>query len=95
MDNLVYILFSKKLDKHYIGFTENLEQRLTFHSNDSQTRKYTYNADDWELIFTIECTSKSQGLSIEKHIKSMKSKIYIQNLFRYPEIKTKLLEKYK
>lgn len=95
MDNLVYILFSKKLDKHYIGFTENLKQRLVFHSNDSQSRKFTYNADDWELIFTIECASKSQGLSIEKHIKSMKSKIYIYNLLQYPEIKTKLLEKYK
>jgi putative endonuclease len=94
MDNLVYILFSKKLDKHYIGFTENLEQRLAFHSNVSQSRKYTYRADDWELIFTIECASKSQGLSIEEHIKSMKSKIYIQNLIRYPEIKTKLLLKF-
>ncbi|WP_396152546.1 GIY-YIG nuclease family protein [Flavobacterium sp.] len=41
MDNLVYILFSKKLEKHYIGFTENLEQRLAFHSNNSQYRRFT------------------------------------------------------
>jgi putative endonuclease len=51
--------------------------------------------DDWELIFTLECQSKSQGLSIEKHIKSMKSKVYIQSLLRYPEMKLKLFEKYK
>ncbi|WP_291106344.1 GIY-YIG nuclease family protein [Flavobacterium sp. UBA6195] len=95
MNNTVYILYSKKLDKHYIGFTENLIQRLEFHLNDSQSRKFTYKSDDWELIFTIECVTKHQGLSIEKHIKSMKSRIYIQNLLKYPEMKFKLLEKYK
>ncbi len=95
MDNSVYILYSKKLNKHYIGFTENLIQRLECHLNGTQTRKFTYKADDWELIFTIECESKNQGLSIEKHIKSMKSKTYIQNLLQYPEMKFKLLEKYK
>ena len=83
------------MDKHYIGFTENLIQRLEFHLNESQKRKFTYTSDDWELIFTIECETKHQGLSIEKYIKSMKSRIYIQNLLQYPEMKFKLLEKYK
>ena len=95
MNNTVYILYSKKLDKHYIGFTEGLIQRLEFHLNESQKRKFTYKSDDWELIFTIECETKHQGLSIEKNIKSMKSRIYIQNLLQYPEMKFKLLEKYK
>ena len=95
MDNSVYILYSKKLNKYYIGFTENLNQRLGFHLNETQSREFTYKADDWELIFTIKCESKNKGLSIEKHIKSMKSKIYIQNLLKYPEMKFKLLEKYK
>ena len=95
MEFIVYILYSKKLNKNYIGFTENLNQRLDFHLNDEQSRKFTHKADDWGLIFSIECGSKSQGLAIEKHIKSMKSKIYIENLIRYPEMKLKLLEKYK
>jgi putative endonuclease len=95
MSNTVYILYSKKLDKYYIGFTENLDVRLDFHLGDSQSRKFTYKSDDWELIFTIECETKHQGLSIEKHIKLMKSRIYIQNLLKYPEMKFKLLEKYK
>ena len=82
--------FSKKLDKHYVGFTQNLIQRLEFHSNETQSRKFTYKADDWELIYSIECQTKNQGLSIEKHIKSMKSKTYIQNLLQYPEQSFKL-----
>ena len=95
MDYTVYILYSKKLDKNYIGFTENLKQRLEFHLNNEEVRKFTYNADDWDLIFTLQCDSKKQGLCIESHIKSMKSKVYVQNLLRYPEMSTKLLEKYK
>ena len=90
MNNSVYILYSKKLDKHYVGFTQNLIQRLEFHSNETQSRKFTYKADDWELIYSIECQTKNQGLSIEKHIKSMKSKTYIQNLLQYPEQSFKL-----
>ena len=94
MVNNVYILHSKQLGKYYIGFTQNLDLRLDFHQNDVQTRKFTYKADDWELIFTIECKSKEQGLSIEKHLKAMKSRVYIQNLMKYPEMTTQLLEKY-
>jgi putative endonuclease len=31
---------------------------------------------------------------IEKHIKAMKSKKYIENLIKYPEMSVKLLQKY-
>jgi putative endonuclease len=34
-------------------------------------------------------------ITIEKHIKSMKSKIYAENLLKHPETIIKLLEKYK
>jgi putative endonuclease len=89
----VYILHSQKLDRYYIGFTENLEQRLLFHDN-SPSRKFTSNAKDWMLFFEISCDSKSQGLAIENHIKMMKSKVYIQNLAKYPEITDKLKIQY-
>ena len=95
MEFIVYILHSENLNKHYIGFTENLNQRLEFHLNDAQARKFTYKADDWKLVFKINCVTKQQALLIEKHIKAMKSKVYIQNLMKYPEISIKLLEKHK
>ena len=90
---LVYILFSEKLNKFYIGFTTNLEERLQFHQT-AETRKFTYNANDWIVFLAIECDSKSQGVGIEKHIKSMKSRAYIHNLKTYPEIIEKLKAKY-
>ena len=89
----VYILFSKKLNRYYIGFTSNLEERMVFHKN-SENRKFTHNASDWELFYTIECSLKEQDLKIEKHIKAMKSRIYIENLIKYPEIAEKLKIKF-
>ena len=93
MQNIVYILFSQKLNKFYTGFTTNLNIRLEFHKN-AENRKFTHKAMDWEVFFTIECSSKKQGLAIEKHIKNMKSKTYIRNLAKYPEIAMKLIQKY-
>ncbi len=90
----VYILSSAKLHRCYIGFTNDLDERMKFYQN-SESNKFTYNADDWEIFYTIKCSSKVQGLKIETHIKKMKSKIYIENLKKYPEITLKLLEKYK
>jgi putative endonuclease len=93
--NLVYILHSTKLDRFYIGYTSDFDVRLDYHLNSSESRKFTHNATDWIAFLKIECQSKKQALQIEKQIKKMKSKVYIQNLKRYPEITIKLLEKYK
>ena len=90
----VYILHSERLNKFYTGYTANLDIRMEFHFN-SESRKYTHNADDWTLFFFINCESKAQALAIEKHIKAMKSKVYIQNLKKYPEMVEKILNKYK
>ena len=89
----VYILYSEKLDRFYIGFTANLAVRLAFHSK-ATNRKYTYRANDWVLFYEISCNSKTQALKIERHIKQMKSSVYISNLLKYPEITLKLLTKY-
>ena len=57
----VYILFSKKLNRFYIGYTSDLETRMEFHRN-SETRKFTHNASDWEIFFEIDCENKNQFL---------------------------------
>jgi putative endonuclease len=70
-----------------------MEIRLALHENPA-ARKFTARADDWQLVFEIFCDNNVQALSIEKHIKSMKSKVYIENLIRYPEMAESLKEKY-
>ena len=86
----VYILYSEKLNRFYIGYTSDLKTRMEFHAN-AENRKFTHNATDWKLFLTIDCNNKIQGLAIEKHIKSMKSKVYIENLNKYPEMIEKIV----
>ena len=92
-----YILFSKKLNKFYIGSTSNsVDARMEQHLTDVYgNRKFTHAAKDWVLFHKISCISYKQAMAIEKHIKNMKSTSYIQNLKKYPEISQKLLERYK
>jgi putative endonuclease len=92
--NCVYILHSDKLNRFYIGFTSDFDIRLEFHKN-AESHKFTANAADWKLFLKISCENKTQGLNIEKHIKKMKSKTYIENLIKYPDIILKLQDKYK
>jgi len=89
----VYILHSETFSRFYIGYTSNFDVRTTFHEN-SDSRKFTYNAKDWKLYLKIACQSQEQAMGVERHIKKMKSKVYIQNLKRYPEMSLKLLDKY-
>jgi len=89
-----YILYSPTLDKFYIGETENLEERLIQHNTGIHEVAYTKQVSDWELYHEIICQSRSQVRAIERHIKQMKSKIYIKNLRRYPEMSKKLLNKF-
>ena len=97
MEAYCYILFSEILNKFYIGVTsDNPEERLIKHLNKSYgTDTFTAAANDWTIYLSIECLDMAHALKIEKHIKRMKSKQYILNLKKYPEIIDKLIAKYK
>ncbi|MGC4056536.1 MAG: GIY-YIG nuclease family protein [Chitinophagaceae bacterium] len=90
-----YILFSHKLNKYYVGVTqESVSGRLLKHNTAAYSNTYTAIANDWVLFFEIECASMKQAMAIEKHIKQMKSTTYYRNLKQFPEIAHKLLKKY-
>ena len=90
----VYILFSFKLDRFYIGTTDNIDSRLAEHNNSEYPDAFTTRGIPWELFLIIENLTSSQAYAIEKHIKKMKSKIFIKNLKTYPRLIDKLKETY-
>ncbi|MFN5443387.1 MAG: GIY-YIG nuclease family protein [Crocinitomicaceae bacterium] len=92
---VVYILFSAKLNKHYIGSCDNLSDRISKHKDKFYINSYTSKTEDWILCLTIENLEYEQARKIEAHIKQMKSKIYIENMKLYPEIVNRLIDKYK
>jgi putative endonuclease len=92
--NFVYILYSKSLDKYYIGEAIDLQERIKQHNSGFYDTAFTKQVSDWVLYYSIECKSRIQARKIETHIKKMKSKTYIQNLVKHSEITKKLKNKY-
>jgi putative endonuclease len=91
----VYIIFSDSIGKFYIGYTtETVQIRLEKHNSKHYNNKYTASGIPWSIFIEIQCQSVSQAIKIEKHIKDMKSKAYIHNLKKYPELAIKLRERY-
>ena len=91
----VYILHSRKIDSFYIGSCADIEIRLQQHKENEFSKGFTKRAEDWIVYFKIDNLEYEQSRKIEKHIKSMKSRIYIENLLKYTEITEKLKAKYK
>lgn len=73
-----YILYSHRIDRFYIGYTSNLEERLKKHNN--KNNGFTGQTDDWKLVYSMSFSSKKEALDLEKTIKSWKSKSRIRKL---------------
>jgi putative endonuclease len=91
----VYILFSSKLNRFYIGTTDDVNKRLEQHNSVFYHDAFSAKGIPWNLFLTINGLHSKQALNIEKHIKAMKSKTYINNLLKYPELIEKLKSRYK
>jgi len=90
----VYILYSKTLDRYYTGSCLDLESRLKDHKEGKYFSSFTSKAKDWGVFLSIEDLNYNQARKIEFHIKRMKSRKYIQNLLKYPEIIKRLRSNY-
>ena len=88
-----YIIYSVKLNKFYIGATQDdIESRILKHNlNKYGNHRFTVAADDWVLFLFIPAKDFSQAIRIERKIKAMKSSKYIENLKRFPELLEKLV----
>ena len=88
-----YILYSIKLDKFYIGVTqEGVQERLIKHNSKHYgAHRFTATADDWELFLNIPTENYNHAIRIERKIKGMKSSNYIRNLKKYPELLKKIV----
>ena len=68
----VYILFSSKLDKKYIGFTSNLKKRILYHN--SGKSNYTSQGMPWKLIYYEVFKSKIDAQREEEFLKTGKGR---------------------
>ncbi len=63
----VYILKSKKCDKHYIGQTKDLIKRLEFHN--SPQARWTRRYQPWELVYKEEYETRIDAMKRELELK--------------------------
>ena len=75
----VYILYSRSLNKYYVGQSSNIEDRLK--RRNSGRSKYTKSGIPWELIWSKELDSRSEAMSLERKIKSRGAKRYLEDIF--------------
>jgi putative endonuclease len=74
----VYILFSKRLNRYYVGYTNDLVRRLSEHNR--QKGKYTDKGIPWEIVYTEEHDDKKDAMDRENFIKKQKSRQFIIQL---------------
>ena len=72
----IYVLYSEKYNKIYIGYTSDLERRLLSH-NELGTKGYTIKYRPWKVVYTESYDSKREALAREKQLKSGNGRQFI------------------
>ena len=74
---IVYILYSEKFDKIYIGFTSDLEKRILSH-NHLATKGWTIKFRPWSVVHTEKFDTKAAVMNREKELKSARGRKFIR-----------------
>ena len=75
----VYILYSEKIDRYYVGYSENPALRLEDRHNKGKV-KATKGGAPYRLIKHKGFTTEIEAIREEKRIKKMKSRKYIEQI---------------
>ena len=78
MSYTVYIIYSKSIDKFYVGYTNNLQRRFGEHNR--KKHKYTDRGIPWIVVHTETFKSKNEAMDREAFIKKQKSRKFIEEL---------------
>ena len=79
----VYILYSDSFNIHYIGQTDNLEDRLNRHNKgyERSTRPYI----PWKLIWRTEKPDRGSALILERKLKNLNRSRLITFIIKYSD----------
>ena len=75
----VYVLWSDKLQKRYIGCTEFMNERLLQHN--TGRNRFTKGGIPWSLIYAEEFTTLSQARKRESFLKSGVGRVWLDQKF--------------
>jgi putative endonuclease len=79
MSYTVYILFSQKYCKTYVGFTSNLEERFKSH-NELGNKGWSIKFRPWQIVYTEEFIDKKEAMLREKFLKSGQGRLLVKKM---------------
>ena len=74
----IYILYSRQFNRTYIGQTNNLVNRLTYHNSGKVRSTKTY--IPWERIYSENFYTRAEAMSREKWFKSPKGRNLVKKI---------------
>jgi len=78
---VVYVLYSKKNQKRYVGFTSNLIAR--FYSHNKLSKKgWTKRYRPWEVVYLEFYENKKEAMKRERNLKSGKGRSWMNATFK-------------
>ncbi len=89
----LYIIHSKSIDRYYVGESPDVINRLNQHNSHYFKKGFTKAAQDWELVLSKEYENKIDAVYLEKFIKRMKSKKFIEKVIENNSILDNILAK--
>ncbi len=78
MKFIVYVLFSQIHNKHYTGFTSDLDIRMESHNVFG--KGWTARFRPWKIIFSKDFDNKNEAMKYEKWLKSGVGREFIKSL---------------
>jgi len=93
MKHFVYILYSQKHDRYYVGESSDVKLRMTYH-NGANVGGYTSKFRPWLLVLKLEVKDYSTARKIERHIKRQKNRRYTSLLIEDPIFRKQLIDKF-
>ncbi|MEM6801136.1 MAG: GIY-YIG nuclease family protein [Bacteroidota bacterium] len=92
----IYILYSARSDRYYVGHTHDLEARLQDHNHGDrpeQSKKFTFKHRPWIIVASFAVAdNRSDALRVEKFIKKQKSRAFLQKLIKAQDEQEKLAQ---
>ncbi|WP_029037769.1 GIY-YIG nuclease family protein, partial [Salinimicrobium xinjiangense] len=76
--HFLYILYSSLADKYYTGETHDVPARIELHNSHKNLKAFTKAASDWESKLIFKCEDKKEAVFLERFIKKMKSRKFIE-----------------
>jgi len=89
----VYILYSKKLNRYYIGTTDDVDKRYLEHNTVHYSESFTAKGIPWDLKLSIKLNKSSEAYKLESFIKRMKSKVFIEKLINSTDMVDDIVSK--